>query len=202
MKKIVLIGGGGHCKSCIDVIKSDNRFKIIGVLDNNLDISKKVLGYSVLGSDKKISIFVKQKNSFLICVGQIKDPSVRIKIYKNLKNLGANLPVIKSSSSIISDYSVIKEGTIVMHNSIINSDSIIGVNCIINNNSLIEHDVEIKDHSHISTGAIINGGVKIGKGVFIGSGAIIKHGLEIGDKVIISAGKVVRKNIKSNTIVR
>jgi sugar O-acyltransferase (sialic acid O-acetyltransferase NeuD family) len=201
MKKIVLIGGGGHCKSCIDVIKSEKRYKITGILDNNLDISKKVLGYSVLGTDKKINIFIKQRNSFLICIGQIKDPTARIKIYKNLKNLGANLPFIKSSSSIVSDYSIIGEGTIVMHNSIINSDSIIGANCIINNNSLIEHDVVIEDHSHVSTGAIINGGVKIGKGVFIGSGAVIKHGLKIGDKAIIGIGKVIRKNIKSNSIV-
>ena len=36
MKKIILIGGGGHCRSCIDVIESTKMFKIIGII-NSLD---------------------------------------------------------------------------------------------------------------------------------------------------------------------
>jgi len=32
MKNIILIGAGGHCKSCIDVIENENKYKIIGVI--------------------------------------------------------------------------------------------------------------------------------------------------------------------------
>ena len=32
-KQIILIGGGGHCKSCIDVIESTNEFSIAGIVD-------------------------------------------------------------------------------------------------------------------------------------------------------------------------
>ena len=32
MKEIILIGGGGHCKSVIDVIECDGSFKIAGIL--------------------------------------------------------------------------------------------------------------------------------------------------------------------------
>ncbi len=31
--KIILIGGGGHCKSCIDVIEQEGRFQITGIVD-------------------------------------------------------------------------------------------------------------------------------------------------------------------------
>ena len=31
--KIILIGGGGHCKSCIDVIEQEGRFTIAGIVD-------------------------------------------------------------------------------------------------------------------------------------------------------------------------
>ena len=32
MDEIILIGGGSHCKSVIDVIEQENRFKIIGIV--------------------------------------------------------------------------------------------------------------------------------------------------------------------------
>ena len=40
MKDIVLIGGGGHCKSVIDVIEQEGRFKIIGIVELRIDNDK------------------------------------------------------------------------------------------------------------------------------------------------------------------
>ena len=34
-KNIILIGGGGHCKSCIDVIEAEDKFEIAGIVDND-----------------------------------------------------------------------------------------------------------------------------------------------------------------------
>ena len=39
MKKIILVGAGGHAVSCIDVIRQEKKFKISGLVDN-----KKVSG--------------------------------------------------------------------------------------------------------------------------------------------------------------
>ena len=46
MKKIILIGSGGHAKSCVDVIEMEKKFKIVGFVDKN---SKKLLGYKKIG---------------------------------------------------------------------------------------------------------------------------------------------------------
>ena len=32
MNNIILIGGGGHCRSAIDVIEQDSQFRIVGKL--------------------------------------------------------------------------------------------------------------------------------------------------------------------------
>ncbi|MGJ0342804.1 acetyltransferase, partial [Aliarcobacter cryaerophilus] len=44
-EKIVLIGGGGHCHSVIDVIEQTNKYEIIGIVDTKENIGKKVLDY-------------------------------------------------------------------------------------------------------------------------------------------------------------
>jgi hypothetical protein len=45
--KIILVGGGGHCHSCIDVIEQEGKFEIAGIVDA-IKGGEKVLGYPVL----------------------------------------------------------------------------------------------------------------------------------------------------------
>ena len=194
MIKIILVGAGGHAKSCIDVIETVKNFKIVGLIDNNFN-KKKVLNYPIIGSDKNLKQFKKKYKYAHISIGQIKSPEVRKNMYHNLISLGYKLPFIKSKYAYVSQNSSIGMGTIVMHGVIINANVTIGKNCIINSKSLIEHDVKIGNLCHISTGAIIKGGVKIGDGTFIGSGSIIKEEIKIGNNCLIGAGCTIKKNI-------
>jgi len=45
VKDIILFGGGGHCKSVIDVIESEGSYKIRGIIDKEEMVGKNVLGY-------------------------------------------------------------------------------------------------------------------------------------------------------------
>tara|TARA_Y100000590_G_scaffold469618_1_gene658712 strand:+ start:6377 stop:6961 length:585 start_codon:yes stop_codon:yes gene_type:complete len=193
MKKIILIGAGGHARSCIDVIEGLKKFKISYLLEkkitNNLDRFKKV----IYNKPNLVKINKKVKIAF-VCFGQIKNRTNRQKVFEELKKLKYNFPVIKSNTAYISKNSKILDGTIIMHRSIINSKVSIGYNNIINTGSIIEHDVSIGNHNHIAPGAIINGGAKIGNNCFIGSGSIIRQGIKIKNNSFIQAGKVVLKN--------
>ena len=202
MKKILLIGGGGHCQSCIDVIEDEGTFYIEGIILDKLKNSKALNGYPILGDESSLSKYMKKTKNILIAVGQIKNFNIRKKIFTKLKNLGANFPIIKSSRAYLSKYSRLGEGTILMHGSIVNSNSQIGSNCIINTNALIEHGSLIGDHCHISTGAIINGEVTVGSGSFIGSGAIIRQNVKIGKNVIIGFGKRIMEDIPDNALIK
>ena len=201
MSKIILIGAGGHCRSCIDVIESSSKFVIAGLIDNKKNIYNS-FGYPILGNDKKLINLRKKINNAFITIGQIRTPVVRKKIFLKLLEYKYRLPVIKSKKSYISKKSNIDIGTIIMHNAVVNAYSKIGKNCILNTSSLVEHDAEISDHCHISTGAIINGNVSIGEGTFIGSGVIIKEGIKIGKGCVVGAGKILKKNLKDNEIIK
>jgi len=191
-KGLVLIGGGGHCISAIDIIENGDDFKITGILDSNKK-GKNILGYRILGGDELIPDLVKEGNYFLITVGQIKSNSARINIAKNLLANNAKIATIISPLAYVSKHAVIGEGTIIMHHAVINAQSKIGHNCIINSKSNIEHGVTVGDFCHVSTCAVVNGDTVIGKGSFIGSNATISNGISIKENSIISAGKFVSK---------
>ncbi len=192
MKNIILIGGGGHCKSVIDVIEQEGTFKITGIIDKSKFLGTKILGYPVIGNDGDLEKLVKENQNAMITVGQLKSSSLRVKLYKLAIKAGYIFPYIISPRAYVSKYSKIGNGSVIMHNAIINPNTTVGENCIINTKALIEHDCSISNHCHISTNAIINGGVKIGQNSFIGSNVVTKNNITIDKNSFIKAGSLVR----------
>ena len=202
MDKILLIGAGGHASSCIDVLEQENKFEIAGLIEKDKSISNESITYPIIGIDDDLKVLRQTHKNILITVGQIKSPSIRIKLYRLLKELDFTLPVIISPQAYVSKRAQIGEGSIIMHGVIINANAKIGNNCIINNRALIEHDVVIGDHCHIATGAIINGEVSVGNETFIGSGVLTRQAISIGRNCVIGAGEVLKKNIEANNLIK
>lgn len=201
-EQIILIGGGGHCRSCIDVIERQGDFTIAGILDQPDHQNHTVLGYPVIGTDEDIPRLISKGYSFLITIGQIKSASRRRQLFQELSGAGAIVPTIISPQAYVSPHAQIGPGTIIMHGALVNAGATIGSNCIINSRGLIEHDVIIAAHCHISTGAVINGGTHIDQGSFVGSLAMIREGVEIGEQAIIGAGSTILATVPKKTMIR
>jgi sugar O-acyltransferase (sialic acid O-acetyltransferase NeuD family) len=190
---ILLIGGGGHCRSVIDVIEQEGIFEIGGIIEAKEDLKgKKILAYKVIGTDDDLEKLREKYEYAIVTVGQIKTADIRIKLFNKLKRLDFNIPVIISPNAYVSRYSSISEGTVIMHNVVVNAGVKIGKNCIINSKALIEHDVIIEDHCHVSTGVNINGGVIVRNRSFIGSGSVIRENIEIKEKSFIKMGSLIK----------
>ena len=200
MKKLLLIGAGGHATSCIDVIKSTKKFKVSGVVINKHNQNYTKLEH--IGNDQDLQKLRKKFDYAFIGIGQIKNYLIRERYFNKLKKLEYKIPKFLSKFSYVSSETKIFDGTIVMHHAIINADCKVGYNCIINTKSLLEHNVQVDNNCHISTGVIINGGSKIGSGTFIGSGSIIHENVNIGKECIITAGSVIKKNIKDGSVIK
>jgi len=189
-KEILLVGGGGHCKSVIDVIEQENNYTIAGIIDKKELFGQEVLGYKVIGCDNDLETLFETYKYALVTVGQIQSNTLRVKLFNHLKEIGYTLPVIVSPLAYVSKHATIAEGTIVMHHALINSSVTVGQNCIINSKALIEHDVVIGGHCHISTATVINGGVFVKSNSFVGSNSTTKEYSEIGG--FIKAGSLVK----------
>lgn len=190
--KILLIGGGGHCKSVIDVIEAEGTYVIAGIIDKKEFIGQKVLGYEIIGCDDDLEeLFIHFKYA-VVTVGQIKSPDVRIKLFNRIRTIGFETPTIVSPKAYVSKHASIDQGTVILHDALINVHATVGENCIINSKALIEHDSVIGNDCHISTGTIINGGTIVGQGTFFGSNAVTKEYAIIAERSFIKAGSIVK----------
>ncbi len=193
MKPLILIGGGGHCKSVIEAAESAG-YSVLGILDKPEEVGKEVLSYKVIGTDDDIPAFV-DKAEFVISVGFILSPAIRIKLFQKVKEAGGKLATIVASTAYVSKYATIGEGTVVMHHAFVNAGAKVGNNVILNTFCNIEHDAVVGNNCHISTGTMVNGDCKVGNNVFVGSQSVLANGITIGNDIIVGAGSFLRKSI-------
>lgn len=192
-EQVIVIGGGGHAKVVIDCILSAGD-RVVGVLDDGLDIGNIVLNIPVLG---KIEDYIKYTDKqFIIAIGS---NVVRRRIAENMK---VKWYTAVHPRAVVSQYADIGVGTVVMPNAVINAGTSVGEHCIINTGAAVEHDNQLEDYVHISPAASLGGTVSIGKETHIGIGATVKNNIHICDSCIIGAGAVVVKSItESGTYV-
>jgi len=200
MKKILLIGGGGHCKVVAAQVRAIGDFEIVGIVDRDKPLGTRLFGTEVIGFDKDLSLLRNSIPYALITLGSTKDNSLREKLFRLAEAAGFEFPVIIAPSAYVRVNAAIAAGTVIMPGCIVNDDCTIGKNCIINSGSIVEHDVAIGNHCHICPGACVSGNVKIGDLSFIGAGATIIQSVTIGNNVTVGAGSVVIKDIPDRVI--
>lgn len=192
MQEILLIGGGGHCKSVIDVIEQERKFKIAGIIDKPELLGQRTFNYKIIGNDNDLKLLIKDYKYAFITVGQVSSPSLRRKLFTLAQDVGFLFPTIISPRAYVSSYATVNQGTVIMHDAIVNASACVEKNCIINTKAIIEHDVIIKSHCHVSTGAIVNGAAIIGEGTFVGSSATTKEAIHVKENSFIKAGSVAK----------
>ena len=188
MKRIALIGAGGHAKVIVDLINELNIYKIVGFYDD--DITAKLYNITNLGKINNIDSSIE---NFIIGIGNDK---IRKKIFENNKNL--KWVTLIHPSAIVSKNVTIDSGTVVCAGSIIQTDVKIGKQCIINTGCSIDHECVINDFCSICPKATLCGQVQIGTLSFIGANSTIIQCLNIGNNCIIGAGSVIIKNVEDN----
>ena len=192
MRKIVLIGYGGHAESIADSIRQAGEYEVTGYTD----LSPAQADYPYLGNDDALSdIFSKGVGCAAICIGYLGNSDIRDRLYKRVKKIGFQLPAIIDKTAILADDICIEEGSYVGKGAIVNAKSKIGKMCIINSGAVVEHETQIGDFSHVSVKAVLCGNVTVADHVFVGANATIVQGIQLCRYSCIGAGTVVLKDL-------
>ena len=188
--KILLLGAGGHARSCISCLEQCG-IEVVGLLDRPDLVGQCVSGHPILGTDEELGAYVGSVDGFLVAFGHLGGENSRMDLFHRILSLGGKLPGIITADAFVDRTARIGEGTIVMHRAFLNAGVSVGANGIINTGAIVEHDTTLGDNVHVSTGAILNGGARVGHGSFIGSGAVVRQNTTVGSGVIVGAGAVV-----------
>lgn len=199
-RKLLLIGGGGHCASVIDALDA-SEYVDIGVIDIKENVGKTIRGYLVIGTDDDLEeLFESGYEEAFLCIGSTGNLIRRANVAKRLSKIGFKNPIIRASSAVVSCSAQIHPGVFIGKNAVINASAVIRSGVIVNSGVIVEHDCIVSEHSHLATGAILCGEVKIGEYVHIGAGSMVKQGITIGDWSVIGMGSTVLNDIGKGVV--
>lgn len=202
-RKLVLVGGGGHCQSVLDTLDRQQQYEDIVVVDRAYPEMKTVLGYPVAGNDDVLGQL--RQDGFsdaFISVGSIRSTASRERLFRILYQLGYRIPNIIDPSAQISQHAVFGEGVFVGKGVMINASVYVGSMAIINTGAIVEHTCIIGDYTHVSVGAKLCGNVSVGSHSLVGAGATVVQGVSVGSHTIIGAGSTVIRNVGDNLVVK
>ena len=188
MKKLNMLGFGGHAKVVLDIALL-NSYSNFSIYDDDLNHPTKE-NLNFIGSLQDIN-YLNQDS--IISIG---NNSIRRLFAQKIKS--DFWTTLIHPKAIIGSSVEIGFGTVIMAGAIIQSGAKIGNHCVINTGTVIEHDCIIDDFVHVAPNSSLAGGVKVGVGSLIGIGSSVIPNIEIGSWTSIGAGSVVVKNIQSN----
>ena len=197
MRKIIVIGAGGHGKVVADAVAAGGQHKVVGFLDDApCSWGGHLVGHPVLGA---VSTWLDRgADEVVIAVG---DNRQRRRLFDQLTAAGAVVTSVVHPRAAVGIGVSIGRGTVAFANVVINSDSRIGDNVILNTMCSVDHDAEVAAHSHIAPGARLAGDVRVGEGAFVGMGAVVCPGVRIGNWAVVGAGAVVTRDVADHATV-
>jgi len=198
--KTVIWGAFGHATVIAEIIEMDDRYQLIGFLDdvNNERKGEVFCKKKILGGREHLATLRKQ-NIKHIALG-FGNCSARVESGNLLVERGFSPLSVFHSSSVVARYVKIGEGSVILAGTIVGPRCRIGKYCIINNHSTICHDTDIGEGVHVCPGVHVAGKVRIGSGSWVGIGSCIVDNVSIGIQSYIGAGSVVVKDIPDGVL--
>ncbi len=199
MKKIVVLGSGGHAKVVIETLQAMKQYEIVGVTTTDSTLKGLFFGVPVLGNDSLLPMLHSQGIQFAaIGVGGYRDNNLRKKIFNLAKSAGFECPTVIHPRAIISQTAKIGAGSVIFPGAIIHSNTIIGQNVVVATGATVDHDTTIANDVLVSAGVHVGANVKIAESSLLAIGSIIISGIQVGRGSLVAAGAVVVKDVLDN----
>lgn len=200
MRPVIVIGGGGHAKVVIDMLRLRGR-DIIGFVD---PVSPPDLAYDFppwLGDDDAVMTHRTAGIELANGIGSIASTKARRDIFERFQARGYRFTGITHPSAVIAHDAVMAEGVQIMAGAIVQSGVRIGANAILNTGCIADHDCWIGAHAHLAPRCVLSGNVQVEDDAHIGTAAAIIQGKRIGRGSIVGAGAVVIEDVPADTLV-
>jgi sugar O-acyltransferase (sialic acid O-acetyltransferase NeuD family) len=198
LRRIVVIGAGGHARVLIAALK---RLGSTPSACLDADANKwqsSILGVPVVGDDRQLDQL--GEVDLVNAIGFTRDPSLRRRVWERFHDVYEFVSV-RDSSAIVDESVILGRGVQLLAGSIVQTGSSIGANTIVNTGAQIDHDCWIGMHCHIAPGAVLCGDITVGDSTLIGARAVVKQGVSVGTGAIVAMGAVVTRSVPDNAIV-
>lgn len=202
MKKLIIIGSGGHGAEIEDYIRynnlySDNKIEIAGFLDDNPDnYSNYAFSAPLLGGVKDHTV----TSGFYYLIG-IANLEFRKFFVEKYLSMGAEFIDLIHKTAYISPSAKIGTGVVIGPHVNLGPNTIVGDFSMINSRCSLGHDTVIGKYNFISPNVCFSGFSSVGDDNLFGINSATIPGIKVGNNNKIAAGMVLHNDVGNDEVV-
>jgi UDP-perosamine 4-acetyltransferase len=197
VKKIVIVGAGGHCRSVMSTIQNLGKSEVFGIVDISYKgIEEMIMGKPVIGG---IDVMKKLDTRRFLLVLAVGDNQKRKLIETSLQKNGFEFPNLIHPRSFVDRTARMGKGNIVSCFAYVGPMVNMGDFNIINTGVILEHEVTLGDFNHVAPCSTVCGRVKVSDQVLLGANSVVLPNIGITSEVILGANStLIRDASKTN----
>lgn len=192
MKRLLIVGAGGHGRSVAEAALASSNFDTLGFIDDAADKVSQVWGYPVWGTTTDLARYRANADMAIVAMG---NNGLREKLCEQLLATGFELATIVHPRAILSPRAKIGPGTAIMAGAIVGTEAKLGTGVIVNSGAVVDHHAQVHDYGHLGVNACMAGGAILGKGAWIQAGSALGYGVQVAEKTILMPGAALPKAI-------
>jgi sugar O-acyltransferase (sialic acid O-acetyltransferase NeuD family) len=192
MKRLLIVGAGGHGRSVAEAALASGEFDTLGFADDAADNVSQVWGYPVWGTTTDLARDRANADVAIVAIG---NNGLREKLCEQLLTSGFELTSIVHPLAILSPRAKIGPGTAIMAGAIVGTEAQLGTGVIVNSGAIVDHHAQVHDYGHLGVNSCMAGGAILGKGAWIQAGSALGYGVQIAENIVLTPGTALPKSI-------
>lgn len=200
-RSLVIWGTGGHARVVADIVNLEQRYDIIGFLDDVREPGEETgfCAARILGGRAALPELARRGvDAVLIALG---DPHDRLMLAELATSHGLPLAAAVHPRATVAGDVEVSPGSVVVAGAVVNPGVHMGLAVIINTLAGVDHGCVLEAGATICPGARLGGDVRVGRCAWVGIGATVRERIHIGEHAVVGAGAVVVRDVPPRAVV-
>lgn len=197
MKRLLIVGAGGHGRSVAEAVLAGGTFQLAGFVDDAAPTLCQVWEWTVFGGTADIANCRQHADAAIVAIGNNR---LREELHYRLYAAGFELATVIHPNAIVSPRAVMGVGSAIMAGAIVGTEAQLGAGVIVNCGAVVDHHCRVEDFGHLGVKAGMAGGSVLGRGAWMQAGAVLGYGVRIDAGLVLESGQAVSETESRNAI--
>ena len=197
MKRLLIVGAGGHGRSVAEAVLAAGKYKLVGFADDAAPALQQVWDLPVFGATTDPARYREHADAAIVAIGNNR---LREALQYTLYAAGFALATVVHPQAMVSPRAVIGAGCAIMAGAIVGAEAQLGAGVIVNCGAVVDHDCRVDHFCHLGVNAAMSGGSVLGRGAWMQAGSVLGYGAIVEAWRVLGSGEAVNKSINRNGI--
>lgn len=188
MKRLLIVGAGGHGRSVAEAVLVAGQYKLVGFVDDAAPDLRQVWEWPVFGSTAYLTSYRQHADAAIVCIGNNR---LREELHNRLCAAGFDMATVVHPSANVSARAVIGVGSAVLAGAIVGTEAELGAGVIVNAAAVVDHHCRVEDFGHLGVSAAMAGGSVLGRGAWMQAGSVLGYGVSVEAGTVLEPGKAL-----------